>query len=178
MNFKPFNNFLFNYNLVHVEIDDDKKLIRRTFNKNLPNVANIINPLNKTEKEINLFFNNEIYWLQKLQGSKFIPELISIDFDNQQIIQKFYSHSCLITKKFPKIDSVVEMYIFFKEHQLNKINGSLSNMCFNNEQLVAFDFKHTVIRPNDQEREIYSYDNYLNKIDKELPKILKDLLIS
>ena len=178
MSFKVFNDYSFRYTLVHVELDEQNGLIRRTFNNKLPCVSGQINPMDQSEEKIRKAFLNEIEWITKFQGSKFAPELISYDLDTQVIVQRYYEPSLLITRKRPTIDQVVEMYEFFKQHNVNKINGSISNMCFNNTQLIAFDYKYCVLRPAEKERELYSYNNYLVKIDSKLPKILTDILES
>jgi hypothetical protein len=161
---------------VYVELDEDARLIRRTFNNKMPNVSGKVNPYNYTDQWVTEAFTNEIKWLTKLEGSKFIPKLVSYDLDAQTIIQKYYEPSCLITRKMPKIEEIVELYYFFKSHNLNKINGSLSNMSYNGSQLIAFDFKHTTERPKNNEKEIFSYNRWLVKIDPSLPEILTKIV--
>ena len=68
------------------------------------------------------------------------------------------------------------MYKFFKEKNVFKRNGSLSNLTYNKNQLIAFDFKWSTKRPKGLEKEIYSYENYLNKINPELTNKLKELI--
>jgi hypothetical protein len=172
---KLYNN-LFSYTLVYVEIDEEANLVRRTFDNKLPSVSGEINQYNYTEQEVTAAFENEIKWLTKLEGSKFIPELISYDLESQIVIQKYCEPSCLITQKMPKVEEVVELYYFFKSHNLNKINGSLSNMSFNKSQLIAFDFKHATERPKSNEKEIFNYNRWLVKIDPSLPEILTNIL--
>ena len=176
--FQKFNNNLFEYTLVNVEIDHINNLIKRTFSDKLPNTSGLINPRNKTTSEITQMFENEIYWLTKLEGSKFIPELVSYDSVTQNVIQKYYEPSCLITNKKPSVDEILELYSFFKEQQLFKINGSLSNMSYNGSQLIAFDFKHAISsnRKDKIEYEYFTFDSYLSKIDKSLPVLLRELL--
>lgn len=178
MAFTKYSDFSFRYSLVHVEVDHDAGLIRRTYDGSLPTVSNHINPMNRTKEEIRDFFLNEVKWLETFRDSKFAPELVSYDLEKQQVVQKFYGDSCLISKRKPTIDQVLEMYQFFKDHNVNKINGSLSNMTFNGDQLIAFDFKYCTVRPGELERELYSYNKYLIKIDEQLPKLLTELLES
>ena len=162
--------------MVYVEIDWSNMLIRRTFNGNLPCVSGEINPYNQTDEQIADSFKNEIKWLTKLEGSKFLPELISYDLNNQTVVQKFYEPSCLLTRKWPTIEEIEELYYFFKSQNINKVNGSLSNMSYNGSQLIAFDFKYAKERPEDNEKEISSYHRWLVKIDPSLPEILTRIL--
>lgn len=168
----------FVHTLVHVQIDYSAMLIKRTFNNALPCVSGEINPRNKTSAEVTQMFTNEVNWLIQLNGSKYIPELISYDFISQTIIQKYYEPSCLLTGKIPSVNEVLELYCFFKSNQLLKINGSLSNMSYNANQLIAFDFKHAISNTyiSAIEYEYYSYDTYLSKIDSTLPSLLRSIL--
>jgi len=138
-------------------------------------VSGNINPYNQTDEEITEAFQREIKWLTKLNGSKFIPELVSFDIEKQEIVQKYYEPSCLITKKYPSVDEVKDLYYFLKEHNANKLNGSLSNMSYNGNQLIAFDFKYCNERPLYEEKEFRSYDLWLIKIDRSLPTILREI---
>ena len=166
---------MYDYTLVHTEIDEEEGLIRRTFNAELPCVSGQINPYAQSNLQITEAYNREIYWLKKLNGSKFIPKLIDYDTEKQTIIQTYYEPSCLISNKIPTKSEIVDMYLYFKEMNLNKLNGSLSNMSYNGNQLIAFDFKYCCERPTYTEREFKSYDMWLSKIDKDLPEILKDI---
>jgi hypothetical protein len=177
MTFSVFQNTSYQHSLVHVEIDRDNGLIKRTFNEQLPCVSRHINPNKWSSQQIKNLFDNEIYWLEKLNGSKFLPELISYDVNEQSVTQKFYEHNCLITKKIPSVNEILEMYTFFKEHSINKSNGALSNMSYNGNQLIAFDFKHAQIRPIYMDKELYSYDKWLVKIDANLPRLLKEIAL-
>lgn len=176
MTYYNLDNFTQVGTLIYVEINKDAGLIRRTYSDQLPCVSGEVNPFNQTKKEISDAFNNEIAWLTKLDGSKFLPELVSYDLDSQSIVQKYYQPSCLLTGKIPSVEEVVELYYFFKSHNINKINGSLSNMSYNDSQLIAFDFKYTKERPVDNVRELHSYNTWLIKIDQSLPEILTKIL--
>lgn len=177
MPFSVFQNTSYQHSLVYVEIDYDNNLIKRTFDEQLPCVSGHVNPNNWSSQQIKNLFNNEIYWLEKLNGSKFLPELISYDIKEQSVTQKFYEHNCLMTNKLPLVNEVLDMYMFFKEHSVNKSNGALSNMSYNGKQLIAFDFKHAQIRPMYMDKEFYSYDTWLVKIDASLPNLLKEIAL-
>ena len=71
---------------------------------------------------------------------------------------------------------VVEMYKFFKEKNVFKLNGALSNLTLNGDQLVAFDFKWARERDNNTVSEIESYEKWLSKIDIDLVERLKCMI--
>ena len=136
----------------------------------------------KTEKEIKDFFDNEVYWLTKLRDSKWLPKLIWIDRHNQTIYQE-YNGPCLLDIKstikdqIPNIvEQLVDMHKFFKQQNMFKCNGSLSNLTIKGSQVKAFDFKWATVRPNNLEMELKSYDTWLSKIDPILSVKLRELL--
>jgi hypothetical protein len=133
------------------------------------------NPYNQTEEQVTSAFKNEIKWTN-WTGSKFLPELVSYDLESQTVIQKYYEPSCLITRKMPKVEEVIELYYFFKSHNINKVKGSLSNMSYNGMQLIAFDFKYVKDRPMNNDQEIFNYNQSLVKIDPSLPDILTRII--
>ena len=164
---------------VEVHIDKDNGLIRRHYKEGATTCSG--SKTQKSKGEIQDSFMYETYWLEKLE-SKWIPKTIDIDYSNRIIIQE-YTHSDLLYIK-PKlkevvpdiVDQIVEMYKFFKQKNVYKRNGSLSNLTLRNNQLVAFDFKWARQRPKGQEMEIKSYDEWLVKIDDSLPEKLRELL--
>ena len=127
--------------LCKVLIDNNKSLIRREFISGATTVSGKTN--NYNEEEVRKFFNNEVYWLKKLDG-KWLPELVEINYEEQYIVQKFYRNSLLYDKHrllelMPDInDQIIKLYKFFKKMNVYKCNGSLSNMTVNNNQLIAF----------------------------------------
>jgi len=159
--------------LVNVAIDNQNSIIKRTFRQN------------KKYNDIDAkkFFENEVKWLETLE-SRWIPETVYIDYNEQSITQKYYAPCLLdfhLDKKYLEfipdiVEQVVEMYEFFKLKKMFKRNGSLSNMTHNNGQLVAFDFKWATVRPKGISMELYSYNTWLSKIDPSLPKRLKEII--
>ncbi len=84
-------------------------------------------------------------------------------------------------KEVPDIeDQVIRMYTFFRDRNVYKKNGSLSNMTHDNGRLVAFDYKWMVTRDNPnpahREWEEKSIDLWLSKINPDLIPKLKALL--
>ena len=161
---------------VEVYIDVDKNIIKRQFKYNAITCSG--QKTSKSAKEIDKFFENEVYWLKKLD-SVWIPKTLNIDMKTKTILQEYSSPSLLEQKNsIPSdaVDQLVEMYRFFKEKNVFKRNGSMSNLTIKNNQLIAFDFKWATERPAGLEMELYSYDTWLSKIDCNLPKILRDLI--
>ena len=164
---------------IEVHIDQKNKLIKRLYKESAITVSGL--PTTKTEPEIHNAFNQEVFWLSSLE-SKWIPKTIDIDYKNKIIIQEYTYTDLLYIKPRLKevvpdiVDQVIEMYKFFKEKNVYKRNGSLSNLTLNGNQLVAFDFKWARERPTGLEMELKSYDMWLSKIDNTLPEKLRDLL--
>lgn len=165
---------------VEVKINKKTGYISRQYTSNAITVSG--NTTTKSPQEIKDFFDNEVYWLTKLRDSKWLPKLIWIDKHNQTIYQE-YNGPCLLDIKssikveIPNIvEQIIEMYEFFKEQNMFKCNGSLSNLTIKGTQVKAFDFKWATHRPNNIEMEIKSYEQWLSKIDNSLTDRLKELL--
>tara|TARA_R110001592_G_scaffold333738_1_gene617698 strand:+ start:75 stop:521 length:447 start_codon:yes stop_codon:yes gene_type:complete len=128
---------------------------------------------NYTGEDNQTFLRNEVFWLNYLK-SKWVPELLEVG--NNYVITKYYGPDLNTSKVMPDKQQVIEMYKFFKEKNVFKINGSLSNMTMNGNQLVAFDWKWARFSTDRYaEFEFYSYDKWISKIDNELVKELKKI---
>ena len=165
--------------IVDVSIDVSSGLIKRTFQPGSITVGNKVHEYN--HDQVKGFFDNELKWLETLK-SEWIPETVEVG-DNF-IVQKYYG-PCLLdfkpNKEFLKyvpdiVEQVIEMYKFFKSHNVFKRNGSLSNLTHNNGQLIAFDFKWAKVRPDGLDMEIKSYKEWLNKIDPSLTGKLMQMI--
>lgn len=165
--------------IVDVAIDNSNGMIKRTFQSGSITVGNKIHEYD--HNQVKEFFNNELKWLEKLK-SKWIPETVEIG--SNFIVQKYYG-PCLLdfkpNKEFLKyvpdiVEQVIEMYKFFKSHNVFKRNGSLSNLTHSNGQLIAFDFKWAKERPDGLDMEIKSYKEWLNKIDPSLTGKLMQMI--
>ena len=126
------------------------------------------------------FLKNEVFWLNYLK-SKWVPELEEVG-DNY-VITRYYGLdlNTLRNNKFKLVDDLadqtLEMYKFFKEKNVFKLNGALSNLTMNGNQLVAFDWKWARFRTDKyKDYEIFSYEKWLSKIDSELVEKLKCMI--
>jgi|TARA_B100000945_G_scaffold22194_1_gene15782 hypothetical protein len=145
---------------------DGKRYIKKTFDyKGEDNFA---------------FLKNEVFWLNYLK-SKWVPELEEVG-DNY-VITRYYGLdlNTLRNNKFKLADDLadqtLEMYKFFKEKNVFKLNGALSNLTMNGNQLVAFDWKWARFRTDKyKDYEIFSYEKWLSKIDSELVEKLKCMI--
>lgn len=165
--------------IVDVSIDYTNKLIKRHFQPGSVTVGQNVH--NYNYNQVKQFFNNELKWLEILE-SKWVPE--TVETGSNFIVQKYYG-PCLLDSKpnneflnyVPDImEQIIEMYEFFKSHNVFKRNGSLSNLTHNNGQLIAFDFKWATTRPNGIEMELKSYKEWLSKIDSKLEQQLTNLI--
>ncbi len=126
------------------------------------------------------FLKNEVFWLNYLK-SKWVPELEEVG-DNY-VITRYYGLdlNTLRNNKFKLADDLadqtLEMYKFFKEKNVFKLNGALSNLTMNGNQLVAFDWKWARFRTDKyKDYEVISYEKWLSKIDSELVEKLKCMI--
>ncbi len=98
---------------------------------------------NYEEEDNFALLKNEVFWLNCLK-SKWVPELLEVG--NNYVITSYYGPD--LTKVHPLrrpkdlANQTLEMYRFFKDKNVFKLNGALRNMTLNKGQLVAFDFKH------------------------------------
>ena len=124
------------------------------------------------------FLKSEVFWLNYLK-SKWVPELLEVG--NNYVITSFYGPDLTkvhyLSRPKDLASQTLEMYKFFKDKNVFKLNGALRNMTLNNGQLVAFDFKWARFRTNKYKNyEIFSYEKWLSKIDIELVEKLKLLI--
>lgn len=175
MAFEVFSNKVMSYSVVHVEIDYAAKLIRRTYSLSLPCVSGEINKYNITQAELNEAFDRDLFYSLKFRDSGYVSKLVDYDSDRKFLIQEYTEPSLLLTGRRPSVEEVLELFKFYKSHGINKINNALSNLTYSNQQLIAFDFKYTRQRPEANDREFASYDNWMVKIDPSLPTLLKEM---
>lgn len=165
--------------LAEVYLDDNNTLIKKIYKEEGITVSG--KPTVYTTGQIREAFENELHWLKELE-SKWVPELV--DVGDNWLTQKYYGPDLLenymsktLWEDVPSISNqVIDMYKFFKEKNVFKRNGSLSNLTVHNGQLVAFDFKWARKRPTGIEMELKSYNEWLVKIDPDLTKTLTDMI--
>lgn len=153
-----------------VYIDPVGQRIRREFKPNAVTCSGKVTQY--SAKEIDRFFEAEVYWSRRL-NSIWIPKTYEV---GHNYITQEYCGACLLdsSPNIPDIaEQVIEMYLFFADNNVYKRNGSLSNLTLRQGQLVAFDFKWAMHRPNGLTMELKSYDQWLSKIDPRLSKHLR-----
>ena len=120
------------------------------------------------------FLKNEVFWLNYLKG-KWVPELLEVG--NNYVVTRYYGRDLIEQKYMPDRQQVIDMFKFFKEKNVFKLNNALSNMTMNGNQLVAFDWKWARFRTDKyKDFEVMSYDKWISKIDNDLIKELKCLI--
>ena len=120
------------------------------------------------------FLKNEVFWLNYLKG-KWVPELLEVG--NNYVITKYYGSDLIKQKYTPDRQQVIDMFKFFKEKNVFKLNNALSNMTMNGNQLVAFDWKWARFRTDKyKDFEVMSYNKWISKIDSDLVEELKCMI--
>ena len=120
------------------------------------------------------FLKNEVFWLNYLK-SKWVPELLEVG--NNYVVTRYYGRDLIEQKYMPDRQQVIDMFKFFKEKNVFKLNNALSNMTMNGNQLVAFDWKWARFRTDKyKDFEVMSYDKWISKIDNDLIKELKCMI--
>ena len=120
------------------------------------------------------FLKNEVFWLNYLKG-KWVPELLEVG--NNYIITRYYGRDLNEQKYMPDKQQVLDMFSYFKEKNVYKLNNALSNMTMNGGQLVAFDWKWARFRTDKyKDFEVMSYNKWISKIDSDLVEELKCMI--
>ena len=141
-----------------IEIIDDT--IKKTFNYK--------------DEDNQTFLKNEVFWLNYLK-SKWVPELLEVG--SNYVITRYYGNDLIKQKYMPDKQQVIDMFKFFKEKNVFKLNNALSNMTMNGNQLVAFDWKWARFRTDKyKDFEVMSYNKWISKIDSDLVKELECMI--
>ena len=141
-----------------IEIIDDT--IKKTFNYK--------------DEDNQTFLKNEVFWLNYLK-SKWVPELLEVG--SNYVITRYYGNDLIKQKYMPDKQQVIDMFKFFKEKNVFKLNNALSNMTMNGNQLVAFDWKWARFRTDKyKDFEVMSYNKWISKIDSDLVEELKCMI--
>ena len=141
-----------------IEINDDT--IKKTFDYK--------------DEDNQSFLKNEVFWLNYLKG-KWVPELLEVG--NNYVVTRYYGRDLIEQKYTPDRQQVIDMFKFFKEKNVFKLNNALSNMTLNGNQLVAFDWKWARFRTDKyKDFEVISYEKWISKIDSDLVEELKCMI--
>ena len=141
-----------------IEINDDT--IKKTFDYK--------------DEDNQSFLKNEVFWLNYLKG-KWVPELLEVG--NNYVVTRYYGRDLIEQKYTPDRQQVIDMFKFFKEKNVFKLNNALSNMTMNGNQLVAFDWKWARFRTDKyKDFEVISYEKWISKIDSDLVEELKCMI--
>ena len=81
--------------VVEVSIDYSAQQIKRQYKEN--GITCNGNETQVKKQDIDNFFQNEVYWLNKLQG-EWIPKTLNIDMHTQTIIQEYTGPNLLYQK--------------------------------------------------------------------------------
>lgn len=138
--------------------------------------------------EISRLYHNEIYWFNKLKG-RWVLEIYEHgelqDGPGYYLIQRYANPDLLHFYDGKKLhdcipnpaSQLVEMFKFFKDNNLYKLNNAMCNLTQSDGIIMAFDFKYAVDRTEAyRDRELYSINTWLAKIDDRLPAMLLPLL--
>tara|TARA_Y100000591_G_scaffold186560_1_gene161059 strand:- start:74 stop:502 length:429 start_codon:yes stop_codon:yes gene_type:complete len=129
---------------------------------------------NYKDEDNQSFLKNEVFWLNYLKG-KWVPELLEVG--NNYVVTRYYGRDLIEQKYMPDKQQVIDMFKFFKEKNVFKLNNALSNMTMNGNQLVAFDWKWARFRTDKyKDFEVMSYSKWISKIDSDLIEELKCMI--
>jgi hypothetical protein len=184
----PTTEFSSRGSLGEIWLDKEAKLVKKIFKPNAVSIKNRPTFHRKME-EITKLYENEIYWTNKLK-SKFLIETYEhgslTEEEGFYLIQEYAGPDLLhyelkTVNTFPDIvNQLDEMFSFFKENEVYKMNNAKCNLAMNNNgQLKCFDFKYAVPRePKKTMLEMLSVKRWLSNIDESvIPKLSKHILI-
>ena len=161
-----------------VYLNEDKTLIKRHYI--LDGVTVNGKPTEQSPEYIEQKWLTETYWLTRLQLMPWVPGLVSINYKERFIIQEYYGPDLLVRgyDDIPDIeDQIVEIYKYFKEINVYKLNGALANMTKKNGRVIMFDFKYMRERtPELKPHALIEIKLWLSKISPNISKRLEELV--
>jgi|TARA_Y100000389_G_C17438784_1_gene507246 hypothetical protein len=161
-----------------VFLNEDKSLVKRYF---VPGgITTHGQPTKESPEYVEEKWNNEVKALLDFQNFDWVPDLVEIDYIDRYIIQEYYG-PCLLYQRWDDIPNlhqqIIDIYTYFKEIDVYKLNGSLANTTRKGDKLIMFDFKFMRKREpfllEHAEREI---DLWLKKFGQDLVPTLKALI--
>jgi len=132
-------------------------------------------------------YENEIYWSNLLAGDLVLKIYEHGELKTEPgfyILQEYAGPDLLhyYDKKVLKciddpINQLIDMFKFFKEKNVYKLNNAMSNLTNDGGRIRAFDFKYAVSRTTETRLlEIESINKWLSKIDHSLKDILLEFV--
>lgn len=174
--------------LAEVWIDRDARLVRKNYKVDGITIRGS-QPLYQTIDEIKSLVDNELYWSEKLKGSRVLEIYDHGDLETSPgfyILQEYvgpdllyyYNKKVGLSKGIDDpVGQLVELFKLFRDKGVYKINNAMCNLVNDNGLIRAFDFKYAVHRtPDKREIEMYSIKTWLSKIDDRLPHMLEEYL--
>lgn len=171
--------------LAEVWIDKDAGLVKKHYKPNGITIRGT-RPLYDTMDAISSLFWNEIKWSAELK-SRFVLEIYEhgelVDGPGYYVVQEYVGPDLLryydgkqLSNDIPNPkEQLVDMFRYFSEKNVYKINNAMCNMVNDRGVIKAFDFKYATSRTAESRPyEIYSIDTWLSKIDNTLPTVLLD----
>lgn len=170
--------------LAEVWIDKDARLIKKLYRPNgitITGNTTVYQDLDVIRK----MYENEVTWSRKLK-SELVLEIYEYgELDNGfYIIQEYVGPDLLHYydgNRLNGIDNAVEqiinMFRFFKDNNVYKLNNAMSNLTNDKGKIRAFDFKYAVERtPDYRYLEAQSIDKWISKIDPSLKDTLREFI--
>lgn len=164
--------------IASVYLNEGKNMIKRSYQIN--GITSSGKPSEKSLERIEIKWLAETEHLLRFENKPWVPELIDINYNERYIIQKYYGPDLLIQgyDDIPDIeDQIVEIYQYFKEINVYKLNGSMANMTKKDGKVIMFDFKY--MKPRLERLKVYAIreiDEWLSKITPTISPRLKALI--
>jgi len=164
--------------VVSVYLNENKTLVKRYF---IPNGIMVNGKTSDwSEEYVEQKWITETNSLLRFQDKEWVPKLVDINYQEKYIIQEYYGTDLMIRgfDDIPDIeDQVVEIYKYFKEINMYKLNGSLPNMTKLNGKVIMFDFKYMRERsPETKPYALVEIHEWLSEISPTIVPKLEALL--
>jgi nitric oxide synthase oxygenase domain/subunit len=173
--------------LAEVWIDRSAKLVKKLYKPDGITIRGTP-PHHSSLEEIESLYRNEVYWSTTLRSPLVLEIYEHGALPNQgwYIVQEYVGTNLLdhyrldtrLSHIIPNAaEQIVEMFGFWQQHNMHKINNAMCNMVWDGTRIRAFDFKYA--RPRtDQSRikERRSLTEWIAKIDPSLVQRLELLI--
>ena len=170
--------------IAEVYINRDQRLVKKIYKLGGITIAGTP-PVHTTQEEVDFLFHNEIEWCKKLKSDR-IVNLLDYGTENNEhfLVQEYHGPDLLyyndrynLKDYIPDLtQQIVDMFCFFKEHNLYKFNNAMCNLTLDADKRIrAFDFKYAANRTVEKAHlEYYSVDTWIVKLDPMLPQLLRE----